>query len=233
MDALPEESLLPFAPPPPEFDDLIEGENREILAATRALTEDDGVFSVYVWGGGGKTALLRAAIHGARRRAAAFYVGGGQDIPPPMPGLLAADDLHCLSEKNRLALFDWHNKIRPGADYRILAAAAVPPSHAGIGEETAARCYAGLVFRMREISESEKRRALSRYARRRGFAVPERVLGFLLSRLPRDMTSLTGALSDLDKFLLARSLPLTLQSAAKWWRHRLPAMFDDAPKTSG
>lgn len=221
-------SPLPFAPPPPEFDDFIEGENRHILSAARALAAGDAaVSSLYVWGGGGKTALLRATAFKARAHSAAFYVGGGLDIPPPMPGLLATDDVQKLSGENRLLLFDWQNKVRPGADYRIFAAAAAPPAKIGIGEEIAARFCAGLVFRLHEISETEKRRALSRYARRRGFAPPERVLNMLLTRLPRDMTSLTTALSDLDAFLFARALPLTPQSAGKWLRHRPTPFFGE------
>ncbi len=225
LNTVPHIRPLPFAPSPPEFDDFIEGENRHILSAARALVVGDAAASsLYVWGGGGKTSLLRATAAGARAHSAAFYVGGGRDIPPPMPGLLAADDLQRLSAENRLLLFDWQNRIRPGAAYRIFAAAA-PPAKAGVGEEIAARFCAGLVFRLREISETEKRRALSRYARRRGFAPPERVLNLLLTRLPRDMTSLTAALADLDEFLLARALPLTSQSAGKWLLRRRPALF--------
>ena len=228
MDVRPDTPPLPFAPPPPDFDDLVEGENRDILAAARALAAGDAVASsLYIWGGGGKTALLRTTAAGAQRHSRGFYVGGDSDIPPPMPALLAADDIHLISENNRLLLFDWHNKIRPGANYRILAAADAPPSYIGIGEEIAARFYAGLVFRLREISESEKRRALSRYARRRGFVLPEQVINFLLSRLPRDMPSLTAAVADLDAFLLARAMPLNAQSAGKWWRRRVATAADN------
>lgn len=229
MDARPE--LLPFAPPPPEFDDLIEGENRQILLAARALALNDGSSSsLYVWGGngGGKTCLLRAAVCKARESAAAFYVGTTDDIPPPMPGLLALDDVHRMSDDNRLVLFDWQNKIKPGANYRILAAADGPPAQAGVGEEIAARFSAGLVFRLREMSEEEKRRALSRYARSRGFALPEKVLNLLLTRLPRDMTSLTAALADLDSFLLAHQKPLTSHSAGKWLQSRPPPLLGTA-----
>ena len=224
-------SPLRFAPPPPAFDDLIAGDNCEILSAARALAKgDSAALSLYIWGGGGKTALLRAAATTARKTMSAFYVGGGRDIPPPMPGFLAADDVEKLSAENRLLLFDWQNKIRPGANYRIFAAASSPPTKAGLGEEIAARFCAGLVFRLRDISESDKRQALKKFARRRGFSPPERVLNLLLSRLPRDMTSLTFALSDLDEFLLAREMPLTSQSANKWLRLRLAGLFDSPQK---
>ena len=226
MDARFNTSPLPFAPPPPEFDDFIEGENRQILMAARALDDNDAPSpSLYVWGGGGKTHLLRMIVAMARPRRAAFYVGAEQAIPPPVPGLLAADDIDNMSEEKRLSLMDWQNKISPGGSYRILAAGNSPPDDAGLGEEIAARLSAGLVFRLRDISEEEKKRALSGYARRRGFVLPDEVIDLFLTRLPRDMTSLTAALADLDGFLLPRQKPLTLSQARQWLRGRSPALF--------
>ena len=220
--------LLPFTPPPPEFEDLLEGENYQALAAVRRMVGGDGAFSsLYVWGktGCGKTHLLQVAVANMRRQnRSAFYAGGGE-IPPPMPGLLAADDIGRIPKDRRAIFFDWQNKLHPGASrYCILASGDAPPPSLDIGGEIAARLSAGLVFRLREITEDEKRQALSRYARRRGFTLPEEVGDLFLTCLPRDMTSLAAALADLDGFLLARQKPLTLRLARRWLANRPPTL---------
>ncbi|MGI9307361.1 MAG: HdaA/DnaA family protein [Gammaproteobacteria bacterium] len=230
MDGRRSPATLPFAPPPPEFEDLLEGENYQAVSAVRRMLGGDaGASSVYVWGrrGCGKTHLLRTAAANMRReKRAAFYAGGGEEIPPPMPGLLAADDIGDMAGEARLFFFDWQNKLKPDDPrYAILAAGGAPPVQTGIGEEIAARLSAGLVFQLREITEAEKRRALEKYARRRGFALPESVSGMFLARLPRDMTSLIAALADLDNFLLARQKPLTMPLARKWLQSRPPPFF--------
>lgn len=229
MDTAHNSNILPFAAPP-EFDEFITGENRHAWAAVRALVNNERVAAaaVYVWGhaGCGKTHLLRAATAASRQRQPTFFVGGGHPLPPLMPGLLITDDITEAAGDQRLLLFDWLNKISCNRQYRILAAAATPPSAACLGEEIAARFNAGLVFRLREISEAEKRQVLVRYARRRAFVLPESVLHLFLTRLPRDMTSLTAALADLDGFLLARQKPLTLPLARQWLRKKTPSLFN-------
>ena len=231
MDAPNGLAPLPF-PPPPVFDDFIQGENHRPLAALRLLTQGRGLASsVYLFGRGGcgKTHLLRLAAAQAKQRGMpAFYVGKGGTIPPPMPGLLAADNIDEMPPAARLLLFDWQNRLRPGAPYRIVCAGRLPPQNMATkaGEEIAARLSAGLSFCIREISEDEKRRALSAYARRRGFALPEGVAALFLSRLPRDMASLMSALSALDCFLLARQKPLTLPLARLWLHYHSPALFE-------
>ena len=223
--------MLPFAPPPPEFEDLLEGENYQALSAVRRMVGGDGAFSsVYVWGkaGCGKTHLLQVAVANMRRNnRPAFYAGGkrGGEIPPPMPGLLAADDVESFSANGRAVFFDWQNRLRPGGSrYCVLASGEAPPPQTDVGGEIAARLSAGLVFRLREIGEEEKRRAMARCARRRGFALPESVADLFLTCLPRDMTSLAAALADLDGFLLARQKPLTLRQARRWLNNRPPSL---------
>ena len=243
---------LPFPPPPPEFDDFVEGENRQALAAVRTLsaqwesaesaqrgegggvtnTQQDAlpVQAIYVWGGSGcgKTHLLRVAAHSARQyRQTAFYVSAHDSLPQPQPSLLAVDNIERLSSANRLLLFDWQNKIAPAAAYRILAAGNAPPNELPLGTEIAARLTAGLVFRLRELSETEKREALARYAHRRGFDLPVGVVHLLLTRLPRDMSSLVAALADLDRFLLAQHKSLTLPLAHAWLQQKTPSLLDN------
>ena len=216
---------LPF--PPPEFDDFIEGENNQLLAAGRELANGGGLASsLYVWGGDGcgKTHFLRMLVSQARLNGNVFFISD-EAIPSPMPALLVVDDIHDLSANNRLLLFDWQNKIKPDKKYRIVASGNVPPKNLPLGAEINARLAAGLVFCLREIPEKQKRQALMNYAKRRGFDLPEAVINIFLTRLPRDMSSLTAALASLDNFLLAQQKPLTLPLVRLWLRQSIPSLF--------
>ena len=214
---------LPFSLKP-DLEDLIEGENRLAINAIRLLFENErpATRSIYLWGarGCGKTHLLRATVTATRvRHLDAFFVGDNDAIFPPISGLLAIDDIQQLSEKNRLSLFDWQNKTVANRRCRLLMAGDSPPDNLPLGDEIINRLCTGLVFQLREISETEKRHALERYAQRRGFDLPDNVMKSFLDHLPRDMSSLTAAVVNLDQFLLTQKKPLTSQSVHHWLRH--------------
>ena len=223
---------LPFPLPPPAFDDFVEGENREALIAVQALADGKSLTpAVYVWGraGSGKTHLLQATVARARRGGRhAFFISDGP-MPPPMPGLLAVDNIEQMNTAAHLQLFDWLNHLKTDNNYAALGSGSAPPLalQDSLGEELATRWSAGLVFQLRELSENEKCRALGRYAERRGFALPDVVVALLMTRLPRDMTSLISALASLDEFLLAQQKPLTLSQARQWLQQWLatPTLF--------
>ncbi|MBI4123720.1 MAG: DnaA regulatory inactivator Hda, partial [Betaproteobacteria bacterium] len=56
----------------------------------------------------------------------------------------------------------------------------------------------------------EKARHLRAEAQRRGLELSEEILGYLLTRLPRDLPSLQGVLEVLDRYSLIKQRPLTL-----------------------
>lgn len=150
-------------------------------------------------------------------------------MPPPLPGVLAIDDVDRLEAAAQTTLLDWHYRATHGSGSYLLLASSLSPAELPLFEELRSRLAAGLVFRLRTLSDTEKRRALVAWAARRGFALPENTAALLLTRLPRNMKSLTAALADLDSFLLTERKPLTLRRVQKWLKRRMEALMPLLP----
>ncbi|MGH8518980.1 MAG: HdaA/DnaA family protein [Panacagrimonas sp.] len=186
--------VLDIGPPPqPDFDNFVAGPNAEALARVRGLaggTLREAV--IYLWGeaGCGRSHLLRAA---SRINST----------------LVLADDVEALDEQAQQRLFTAINAARDGAA-GVLAAGNRPPAQLALREDLRTRLAWGLVYQLRPLSDGEKAQHLRAEARRRGLRLPDEVLGYLLSRLPRDLPSLNAVLEALDRYSLAAKRPVTL-----------------------
>jgi DnaA family protein len=177
----------------PDFDNFVAGPNAEALERVRALARGElREAIVYLWGdaGSGRSHLLRAA---ARLN----------------PRLVLADDVEALDEPAQQRLFTAINAARDGAG-AVLAAGDRPPAQLALREDLRTRLAWGLVYQLRPLSDGEKAQHLRAEAARRGLKLPDEVLGYLLSRLPRDLPSLNAVLEALDRYSLAAKRPVTL-----------------------
>ena len=185
---------LEISPPAaPSLDNFVVGANAEALAAVRALAAGERPEAVvYLWGerGSGRTHLLRAATLAN-------------------PGLVAADDVETLDATAQQALFNAINAARDG-QAAVLAAGGAPPAALSLREDLRTRLAWGLVYQLRAPSDADKAAHLRADAARRGLRLPEEVLAYLLSHLPRDLASLNAVLDALDRYSLASRRPLTL-----------------------
>jgi DnaA family protein len=185
---------LEISPPAaPSLDNFVAGANAEALAAVRSLAA--GALSeaiVYLWGerGSGRTHLLRAA---ARAN----------------PALVVADDVETLDAAAQQALFNAINAARDGQP-PVLAAGGAPPAGLELREDLRSRLGWGLVYQLRAPGDHEKAAYLRAEAARRGLRLPDEVLAYLLSHLPRDLATLNAVLDALDRHSLARQRPLTV-----------------------
>jgi len=177
----------------PAFDNFVQGANAEALERVRALAA--GALReaiVYLWGeaGCGRTHLLRAA---ARAN----------------PALVAADDVESLDAAAQQALFAAINAAREGGP-GVLAAGGAPPAKLTLREDLRTRLAWGLVYQLKPLTDADKVLHLQAEARRRGLTLGDEVAGYLLQRLPRDLSNLNRVLDLLDRHSLARQRPLTL-----------------------
>ncbi len=177
----------------PDFDNYIAGPNAEALARVRSLA--DGSLReaiVYLWGdaGSGRTHLLRAA---ARHN----------------PQLIIADDVESLEPAAQQQLFAAINAAREGAP-PVLAAGGLSPAGLALREDLRTRLAWGLVYQLKPLSDAEKAQHLRAEAARRGLRLSDEVVGYLLTRFPRDLPSLNGVLDALDRYSLAAKRPVTL-----------------------
>jgi DnaA family protein len=179
--------------PEPAFENFLPGANAEALAAVRALAE--GTLReaiVYLWGppGSGRSHLLRAAALAN-------------------PALVVVDDVEALDPQAQQALFNAINGARDGRG-GVLAAGGNPPAQLALRDDVRTRLAWGLVYQLAPLADADKARHLKAAAARRGLALPDEVVAFLMSRLPRDLDSLNALLDRLDRHSLARQRPLTV-----------------------
>jgi DnaA-homolog protein len=190
MQQLPLEMLRPAEP---DFQNYVAGANSEALARVRALAA--GALPeaiVYLWGetGSGRSHLLRAA---ARAN----------------PGLVVVDDVELLDELSQQALFIAINAARDG-ESAVLAAGSAPPAGLALREDLRTRLAWGLVYQLKPLTDVDKTVHLHTEADRRGLRLGDDVISYLLTHLPRDLTSLNAVLDAIDRHSLARQWPVTL-----------------------
>jgi DnaA family protein len=186
--------VLDIGPPAePDFDNFVAGPNAEAVASLRVFAQGASREAVmYLWGepGSGRTHLLRAA---ARAN----------------PSLIVSDDVERLDEPAQQRLFAAINAARQG-EPPVLAAGRQPPAQLALREDLRTRLAWGLVYQLKPLSDAEKALHLRAQAARRGLRLPDEVLAYLLTHLPRDLASLNGVLEALDRFSLSTKRPITL-----------------------
>jgi DnaA family protein len=180
-------------PAQPAFDNFVAGPNAEALARVRELasgTLDERI--VYLWGepGSGRSHLLRAA---ARAN----------------PSLVVADDVERLDAAAQQALFVAINEARDGGP-GVLAAGDRPPARLALRADLSTRLAWGLVYQLAPLGDEDKARHLKTVAAARGLQLSDDIVGYLLTRLPRDMASLQSVVEVLDRYSLIRKRALTL-----------------------
>lgn len=179
--------------PQPAFDNFVPGPNAEALARVRSLaagTLDERI--VYLWGeaGSGRSHLLGAAAHAN-------------------PALVLADDVERLRAAEQHALFVAINEAREGGP-AVLAAGDQPPAQLALRADLKSRLAWGLVYQLVPLSDADKARHLKALAAGRGLLLSDDVTSYLLTRLPRDMSSLAAVMEVLDRYSLMRQRALTL-----------------------
>jgi len=177
----------------PDFDNYVAGPNAEAVAAVRGFAAGSAREAIlYLWGeaGSGRSHLLRAA---ARANA----------------GLVIADDVENLDAPAQQRLFAAINAAREGSA-PVLAAGRQPPAQLALREDLRTRLAWGLVYQLKPLTDEEKGLHLRAQAVRRGLRLPDEVLAYLLTRLPRDLVSLNAVLEALDRYSLATRRPVTL-----------------------
>lgn len=181
-------------PPEPTLENFIPGANGEAHARVRALAEgaaDERI--VYLWGGAGtgRSHLLQAAARAA----------GGR--------VVCVDDVGALDDAGQQALFNAINAARADGP-AVLAAGDAPPAQLALRADLASRLGWGLVYQLHPLTDAHKAQWLHAEAARRGLALGDGVIDYLLTRLPRDLPSLATLLQRLDRYALARKRPITL-----------------------
>ena len=221
-----EQLVFDLAPPePPSFANFLPGRNTEAFSAlVRFAAGEATTTGVVLWGasGVGKSHLLRASVASALERgAAASYLAdpgalGAIDAEAlGTQALVAVDELHTAGADAQRQLFTLFNRLQAAGGF-LVGAMRSPPASLPLREDLRSRLAWGLVHEIVALPDVDKPAALSAYAKRRGFAIPDDVVRYLLAHGRRDMPTLLGALAALERHSLAARRPITVPMVRDW-----------------
>jgi len=217
-------------PEPPSFENFVVGPNAEVVAAVERFAAGAAAETgLLLWGtpGAGKTHLLQAAVRCVRGLGLpATLLAQPADLASADIGMLAAQAVIAVNAVDRLPadtqgrLFTLYNALKAGGG-RLLAASRLPLAALPLREDVRTRLGWGLVYEVVPLADAEKPAALADYARRRGFALSDDVIRYLLAHGRRDMTALCATLAALDRHSLSAKRPITVPLLRSWLQREI------------
>lgn len=209
--------------PPDQRVETFVGAPAGALEHVDALARGSAADWLYVSGpaGSGKSHLLLAACaaaHAASRRPAylplATAAGRLSDAVDALDGadLVALDGLEAIAghRDDEIALFDFHNRAR-AAGTAVIYAAIGRPDALGLGlPDLRSRLGQCAGVSLAPLDDEGRREVLRQRAQRRGLAIDEAAIDWLLRRVGRDLASLTQLFDRLDRAALAAQRRLSV-----------------------
>jgi DnaA family protein len=205
------------------------------LAQLRALALQPDADWMYLAGaaGSGKTHLALAACacaEAAGRRAAYLPLrsaaGRLADALEALESadLVALDDIDAIAGNrgDEVALFDFHNRMRARGAAMLYTSSAAPDGLALVLPDLRSRLAQCARIALPVLDDAGRRDVLRGRAARRGVAVDDAALDWLLRRVGRDLGGLTRLFDRLDRASLAAQRRLTVPFLRQ-------ALGDDAP----
>jgi len=205
---------LPLGPDPlPTFGNFVA--DRNVAAVEHLRDLDLPAAPVYLWGppGSGKTHLLQALVQRCQEQG---LQSGEFDAGAPLPwrfqtawSLVVIDRCDLLNPAEQQAAFTLFVEAATHG-VQVAAAGRLPPVDLPLREDLRTRLGWGHVHALQPLSDEHALAALRREAQRRGIALSDEVVNYLLTRYPRDMAQLMPLFDRLDEFALSLSRPITV-----------------------
>lgn len=212
-------------PAGPTLASFMPGPNQDALQHLRLWLGEGGARAMrspvptYLWGdsGSGKSHLLFALRDTLRARGEQVgWLDPTCHAPAefnPAWSVVLMDDVQALSAVQQHAAFNWFVNamgVTDGQPRSVLAAGTLPPADLPLRDDLRSRLGWGHVFQLRVLNEPERRQVLQQQAQARGIALPDEVVGFILTRFSRDLGSLSQLLAQLDHYALQTQRAITI-----------------------
>ena len=207
-------------PQRPSFDNFVVGRNAEVIAALRRLAAGGAERFVYLWGGegSGRSHLLQAIA--ASDSSCWLDSTNGSVAFDPAVRLYLADDVDRFDPVRQQQLFVLQNEIRASRNCALVASGSAAPAQLVLREDVRTRLAWGLVYQIHGLSDVEKEDALRAHAASRGFDLSAEVLGYLLTHMPRDLSTQVAILDALDAYALEAKRAITVPLVREWAQGR-------------
>lgn len=209
--------------PPDQRLDAYVGAPAGAIPQLRALATQAGADWCYLAGapGTGKTHLALGACADAEacgRRAAYLPLrtaaGRVRDALEALEGadVVALDDVDAIAgdRAGEVALFDFHNRMRATGAALLYAARVAPDALALALPDLRSRLAQCTRVTLPMLDDAGRREVLRARAQRRGLAVDDAALDWLLRRVGRDLGGLARLFDRLDRAALAAQRRLTV-----------------------
>jgi DnaA family protein len=218
------------APEPASFENFLPGANAEVLAALeRCASGAAADTGLLLWGavGAGKSHLLKATVRAASAQGrSAVLFNEPVELEAVDADVLAAhalvavDRIDTASDAAQARLFTLYNALK-AAGACLVAASRLPLAALPVRDDLRSRLGWGLVYEVLPLADGDKPAALVDYARRRGFALSEDVIRYLLAHGRRDMSALCSTLAALDRHSLATKRAITVPLLREWLQREM------------
>ena len=222
-----------------DFDSYFPGPNADAVALLRGYAGGAPGGGVLVFGASatGKTHLLHALIRDAAARGLSVAYLPLRELTSDGPQILAGIEdraVICLDhfeaaiadQSWSLALLRLIDTLRAVHCHFVLSAGAAPERIEGVTADLRTRLAACTVAGLKPLSDAQRSALLRSRAKARGLELPDDVVRWLLSHLPRDPHTLIAALDRLDQASLAEqrrlTLPFVQQVVGPLLQHELP-----------
>lgn len=214
------------------FENFFAGPNHSVLSTLRDYPQSPAGAGLLIYGGAGagKTHLLQAlcrevatpglrAVYLPLRDLAAQGPASFEGILEGLEqaALLCLDDIDAVLENEQWALHLLRlvDLRRSHDQHLVLAAARAPERLTATRNDLLTRLSAATVLGLKPLQDPHRQDLLRGQALARGLEMPDEVLRWLLSQLPRNTGSLLQALDQLDQASLAAQRRLTLPFVQK------------------
>jgi DnaA-homolog protein len=205
-----------FEPEAPSFANFLVGRNEELITQLYAIASGDHLSgALAVWGGAktGKTHLLNSVfsslerpIHGAINLSANAEF---PDDPFTDSPVVIVDDADRLSSSQQSWLFNAFNHV-VGRGGLVIVSGSSSPLTWPLRDDLRTRLASGLIFELSAVPQDELPALLRDYAEKRGIALSEEVLTYILTHGRRDVAALCQTVSGVDRLSLSLKRGITV-----------------------
>jgi DnaA-homolog protein len=201
------------------------GANGAALQALQPLLNrrGKGFQSIVLWGeaGSGRSHLLQSLANVCGVEMLTSNTASARFCLPNKGTLAIFDDIDRFNPEQQQAAFVMWAELHANADQGTAVVGSLSQAPAtwwenGGRADLGSRLAQSLVFELKPLSDQEKVEALRTKFRERGLAVPDEVLDYLLTRLPRSMAALAVAVDELDKLGWQHKRAITLPLLRQW-----------------